>query len=121
MNEGQAPGASEPREATRAVRTRTRAVDVTLSQVARSLNERVSVLRHSSTLNEYVCECGRKTCLEPVTLSAEEYRNVRKEPSHFLIAPGHCPIGARVVQELERCEVIEWRPAGAQTIATSLA
>ena len=99
-------GSSEPLPSPRPRRTRTRVFEPRLSQVARTLNEQSAVLRYSSAFNEYVCECGRKTCHDVVALSIEEYRAIRTDRTHFLIAHGHCPVGARVVREIERCQVI---------------
>src|SRR4051812_23960184 len=101
------PLSSEPLPRPRPRRTRTRVFEARLSQLTRSLNQQVAALHHSSVFNEYVCECGRKTCRERVLLSIHEYRALRTRRTHFLIAVGHCPVGAQVVQELEGCEVIE--------------
>jgi len=101
------PLSNEPLPTFRPRRTRTRVFEARLSELTRSLNQQVAALHHSSAFNEYLCECGRKTCRERVVLSNEEYGAVRSRRTQFVIAAGHRPVGAQVVQELAGCEVIE--------------
>lgn len=42
-----------------------------------------------------LCECGNADCSEPLTIARAEYERVRREPTHFLVAPGH------VIPEIE--------------------
>jgi hypothetical protein len=58
-------------------------------QLFRELNDAISKLPYSSAFNEYVCECGLKTCLEVVRLSVAQYREIREDPTHFIVLPGH--------------------------------
>lgn len=37
----------------------------------------------------FICECGNRTCLETVRLTAVDYEAVRGDPVVFLVAPGH--------------------------------
>jgi len=58
----------------------------------REVNERIEEV--SRTLGpdgetEFLCECGRDDCVEPVPLTVAEYENVRSEPNRFVIVPGH--------------------------------
>ena len=65
----------------------------------RAVNERVWELTDayvSSELLEILCECGREECLQPITISAEEYDGVRRFPTRFVVRPGH------VANEVER-------------------
>ena len=91
-------------------RSRTRVLDGTLANVARSMNEQLTALRFSSAFNEYVCECGRKTCHDVIALSLEEYREIRKTPTHYLVASGHAPVAARVAHQMTRYDVVERPP-----------
>jgi hypothetical protein len=83
-------------------------------QLFRELNSAISKLRYSSAFNEYVCECGRKTCLEVIHLSHDEFDEIRQEPNRFVVLPGHwSPKAERLVREtasyqiVARIEVVE--------------
>jgi hypothetical protein len=75
-------------------------VTVDVHRVARShvlfreVNERVRTLARSGPLPdsgyvEFVCECGREECHEPIRLTLDEYGAVRSEPAHFAVLPDH--------------------------------
>jgi hypothetical protein len=57
----------------------------------------------------YMCECGTRTCLEQVPLTAEEYQAVRSEPARFFVVPGHedQSAGEVVVDRSNRYVVVE--------------
>ena len=38
---------------------------------------------------EFVCECGHLSCTASVRLTVDEYEQVRGEPTHFAMLPGH--------------------------------
>jgi hypothetical protein len=38
---------------------------------------------------DFVCECGRVDCVEPVRLTLTEYEAVRASPLDFAVVPGH--------------------------------
>ena len=38
---------------------------------------------------EFVCECGRVDCVQPVPLTLDEYEAIRASPFDFAIVPGH--------------------------------
>jgi hypothetical protein len=44
---------------------------------------------------DVLCECGNAECSTPLTLPLADYERVRREPTHFLVAPGH------VISEIE--------------------
>lgn len=50
---------------------------------------------------EFVCECGREDCTEPVPLTLPEYERVRSVATQFVVVPGH------VISEVE--SVVERR------------
>src|SRR5919205_3825240 len=50
------------------------------------LQERFDVLSHAG---DFVCECGKLGCTEQITMPLEEYRELRSNPTHFAIKPGH--------------------------------
>lgn len=62
----------------------------------RDVNERLEELRPSSTFTEFICECALDDCAAPLPMTIEEYEEVRRDPNHFVVKPGH------VVDEAER-------------------
>jgi len=64
----------------------------------REVNEQIESLSRgsSSTFHEFSCECADQGCIESVPLTLEEYESVRRNPTHFLVRPGH------VYSEIER-------------------
>ena len=44
-------------------------------------------LRHD--FDSFMCECADINCDEKVPLSIERYREVRENPAHFFVLPGH--------------------------------
>ena len=57
----------------------------------RVVNERVREVRpeEGDEMIGFLCECGDETCTEVVSLTVEEYEDVRSEPTHFVVVPGH--------------------------------
>src|SRR4029079_2403151 len=74
----------------------------------RQVNEVIELRHDSSTFAEYTCECTQKTCEATISLSIDEYEEVRKVSTHFVVAPGHGTPGVeRVVRETPRYHVVE--------------
>jgi hypothetical protein len=101
MREDVERGGDEPREA---VQTR-----VGIGQsLARDQNERYKASRPSSIFSEYGCECATSTCERLVSLTVDEYEQVRSVPTHFVVARGHLdPRVEFVVRESSRYQVVE--------------
>jgi hypothetical protein len=56
----------------------------------REVNERIVELSTSwSAEPQFVCECESTNCAETISLTSEEYEEVRSDPGCFLVAPGH--------------------------------
>jgi hypothetical protein len=58
----------------------------------REVNERISEVNEDFDVDghiEFLCECGRQTCLETLQLSRSEYERVRTEGDRFVVRPGH--------------------------------
>ena len=56
----------------------------------REVNERIKdVSEGTASESDFVCECGDAECTEPVSLTPVEYEEVRSDPTHFAILPGH--------------------------------
>jgi hypothetical protein len=36
-----------------------------------------------------LCECGKLDCIEQIDVTLDEYRELRAEPTHFAVKPGH--------------------------------
>lgn len=75
---------------------------------ARTANEIVSVDGEQSRLEGHealavVCECGDKACTEPVTMTVDQYEDVRSGPARFVVLNGH---------EISDCEQVVDRGDG---------
>jgi hypothetical protein len=57
----------------------------------RDVNERIaeSAGRFSSESAEFVCECADANCTHRIETTLEHYDEVRDDPTHFLLVPGH--------------------------------
>ena len=57
----------------------------------REVNERVREVQAEEPGEHvgFLCECGRESCTETVFLTIGEYEEVRLEPTHFVVVPGH--------------------------------
>jgi hypothetical protein len=59
-------------------------------------------------MNLVFCECGLVTCTERLSMTAQEYEDVRSTSTTFVVAPGHeLPEVERVVGSNERFRVVE--------------
>lgn len=61
--------------------------------VFRSVNERIQEVATAFQLSpeplDLICECGDPSCIERITLTPAEYEELRSNPHHFAVAPGH--------------------------------
>lgn len=74
----------------------------------RDLNEKTEKGREGAVVGEYVCECARVTCESVLSMSVEEYEEVRKVSTHFAVERGHMNSSSeRVVRETPRYQVVE--------------
>jgi hypothetical protein len=76
----------------------------------RDVNERIaeSAERFDAESAEFVCECADPNCTHRVETTLEHYDEVRGEPTHFLLIPGHeDPDIERVVARHGRIAVVE--------------
>src|SRR4051812_28338700 len=58
----------------------------------REVNERVAELNqtfHVEGRSEFLCECSREECKEPVSISIDEYEEIRRASTRFFVLPGH--------------------------------
>jgi hypothetical protein len=57
---------------------------------------------------EFICECATSGCFERLSITVDEYERVRREGTHFLIAPGHEDIEVeQVIAVREEYVVVE--------------
>ena len=70
----------------------------------REINERIRELatrfeQVGSEAIAFVCECADETCVERLSLTVEQYDDVRAIPARFVVVPGHevTPLVERVV------------------------
>jgi hypothetical protein len=71
---------------------------------------------------EFLCECSVENCLATVQLSADEYRSVRADPTHFVTAVGHVePSLDRLVEPGERFWIVETLPGEPSRLAQEAA
>ena len=79
----------------------------------RDVNETVASAASTATATitepiKFLCECAGETCAESVSLSRDEYEQVRAAAERFLVAPGHVEAEVeRIVEQHERHWVVE--------------
>ena len=78
----------------------------------RDINERLEdglrQVHRGPELQQFVCECGKRTCEEMVALTIEEFEAVRTDSRRFAVVPGHVfPETERIVDGNERYQVVE--------------
>ena len=85
----------------------------------REVNERIREVTTYDGEIEFLCECGDPTCAQPIAMSVPEYEEVRADPTHFLVVPGHViPDIEHVVSSKGRYEVVAKREGQPAAIAT---
>jgi hypothetical protein len=76
----------------------------------REVNEAIAetAARFEAEEADFVCECADPRCAHRVTAALEDYEEVRSEPTHFLLAPGHHkPEVEQVVERTGEFDVVE--------------
>ena len=51
----------------------------------RDVNERIKNFDDSNPETEFVCECARPECQEMIAMSLDDYDEIRRVPTHFLV------------------------------------
>jgi len=90
--------------------------------VFREVNERISDLAVQFQLEEQpldlVCECGDPSCVERVTMSRQEYEQLRSDPTHFAVFSGHdMPDVEDVIEKRRGYDVVRKHEGGPAEIA----
>ena len=91
--------------------------------IFREVNERIDDLNRgmaavSDGMLHIVCECGSRDCVEQLAVTPDDYEQVRKDPTHFIVKRGHeIPDTEDTVAERDSFLVVRKRPGLAQDIA----
>jgi hypothetical protein len=77
----------------------------------REVNERIADLNQTFQVegrSEFLCECSREDCHDPVSISIDEYEDVRQSSTHFFVLPGHEDLSVeRIITQTDRFVVVE--------------
>lgn len=80
----------------------------------REVNEAIArtAARFQSEEADFVCECADPECADRITAELEDYDEVRREATRFIVAPGHDePAVERVVDRACGYAIVEkFRP-----------
>ncbi len=55
----------------------------------REFNERIEHLAGGASSAEFICECLQAECDEPVSLTRDEYEQIRSSSNRFFVLHGH--------------------------------
>jgi hypothetical protein len=89
----------------------------------RAINEQIEGINGSFQVvledADYVCECAKNECMERIVMTLDEYREIRRVPTHFFVLRGHVyPDFERVVDERDGYVIVEkFGEAGAEAVA----
>jgi hypothetical protein len=87
----------------------------------REVNEQIKQVNDDApagSATAFVCECGDPECTSPVSLTLVEYEEVRSDPTHFAVLPGHfVPDVEVVVARNDRFAVVRKNEPQAARIA----
>jgi hypothetical protein len=91
----------------------------------REVNERIESLNESfAAITErmsIVCECASIGCMELLSITVEDYRQLRSDSTTFAVAPGHViPDVESVIETREGYEVIRKHAGEAAELAIEL-
>lgn len=77
--------------------------------------ERVRLFVGDEELFGIICECADLDCTERITLSKDEYAEVRSDPAQFAVKPGHVVSDVEVVvARNDRFETVRKRGVAAE-------
>jgi hypothetical protein len=79
--------------------------------VFREVNERIEALAQTFELKDdpldLVCECGDAACVQRITMSRDEYEQLRSNAHHFAVYTGHeMPDVEEVILEMKGYDVV---------------
>jgi hypothetical protein len=89
----------------------------------RAVNEQIEATNEKFHVSlgdriDLVCECAADDCMERITVTVEQYEQLRRVPTHFMVKPGHVyPEFERVVEKIDGFAVVEkFGEAGKQAL-----
>lgn len=90
--------------------------------VFREVNERIEGLAEDFQLgNEplnLVCECGDPSCVQQIEMTRSDYEEVRSDPTHFAVFPGHeIPDVEDVVEKRDGYDIIRKKEGAPAQVA----
>lgn len=87
--------------------------------IYRQVNEGIALINAGweSPELELLCECGTAGCSERVEVTSEEYEQVRSNPTHFVLRPGHEDAAVEHVVRREGDHLVVANHGRAATIA----
>ena len=90
--------------------------------VFREVNERINDLAEHFRLEDQpldlVCECGDPDCVERISMSRDEYEQLRSESTHFAVYPGHEALDVeRIVDRRGAYDIVRKHEGGPAEIA----
>ena len=86
----------------------------------REVNERIEDLATSASFTQFICECYDDTCDQRVSMTVQEYEDVRADGNRFFVLPGHTAEDVdEVLEENDRYLIVRKIGAGA-AVAESL-
>jgi len=88
----------------------------------REINERLETLAEKTSSQfgvlDLVCECGDRDCAERITLTIDEYRELRSDPLLLAVLPAHeIPDVEDVVQRMSGWLVVRKKAGEAAAVA----
>ena len=92
-----------------------------MESLFREVNEHITAATEEVDEAAVVCECSDLSCIDHVHVPLERYEEVRSEPTHFVVKPGHVePDVERVVAGAQGYEVVEKDEADAADVSETL-
>ena len=93
--------------------------------IFREVNERIESVADRFDLNDepldLVCECGAPDCVDRISMMRAEYEQLRSDPTHFAVAPGHEePDVEEVVDKRKGYDVVRKHEGAPATVARKL-
>jgi hypothetical protein len=87
----------------------------------REVNERLEeTMSRLSTFHDFICECAFPECTENISLTHDEYGEVRRHPARFAVKQGHVVPEVELVVDgsmADRYVVVEKIERGAEVAA----
>ena len=89
----------------------------------REVNNRINEISSAFDVAEaaYVCECLDPDCLQKVAVPQQEYRRIRRQPTEFIVVPGHEQLNVEQVVERDTHWVVVRKVGAGAVVAAELA